>query len=325
MQRCDDFFAWTVFWRTIKRGNLTKAAIDLDIAPTVASRIVTELEDSVGCKLLERRKRPIVPTSEGQLFYEEIGPLVAEFQRFVVRHSDHSVYSGSQYITSIRCTAALSYGHEFLQPLLAQYMQENARSCFCLYMGKTASELANRKVDVLVSETKISRDDFMCFGTRRLPCVILCSPAYLRKRGTPKTPQDLLQHTGLVMLPTDSSTPSRRLMSGSLHASANFGQLLFSENPFALRENVIRGDGIVFDLPAEFFHEAIEKRELVQILPEWHGRPFDRTICVRAEDWENNHQLRKFTEWLVEKERQRAFTQEMQTFSMLGVSAHAYL
>lgn len=324
MRRYEDFWSWTIFWKTIKCGSLTQAALSLGIDPAVASRQVSALENEVGTALLNRRKRPVTPTPAGEALYEEIGPLIAEFQRFVVRHFEDTVYASSPYVRSIRVCGPQLYVQSRLRPLLAEYMEAHAKAMFCVYLEKTAADLANRTIDVLVSAQSVVRRDLISFDVRTLPKIILASPSYLEKYGEPAAPEALLDHVGLECLTDSAPGAGHFLYKEGRRAAFGFGRVLYSENAAMLLESAIHGDGILFDLPAEDAEEAIRSGALVQILKGWHAKSVSRSIVMRHEDVVSMGPVYDFVQWFVKREREEVIRREARIFERLGDSPDAY-
>ena len=325
MKRYEDFWAWTVFWKAIKCGSLTQAAISLGIDPAVASRLITDLERSVGTKLLNRRRRPLTATPAGDAYYEEVGPLIAEYQRFVARHFEDTVFSYSPYLRSIRVSGPQLYGQERLRPLLNEYRQAHAHAMFCSYLERSPSDLSNRSIDALVTTLPVRRPDLLAFEIRTIPKLVLCSPSYLENHGEPRTPDDLNKHVGLELLNGNSPGAGHFIYRGRERAAFSFERTYYSENATMLRESAIQGEGILFDLPVEYAGKALEEGSLVQILKGWHCRPSTRIIAMRQEDAVGTNAIYDFVQWLVRREREETLRRETQIFTRLNENAADYV
>lgn len=69
-----------IFCDIVSRRSFSKAAAENGISQSGASQVVSQLEGRVGVQLIERSKRPLVPTREGQLFFEGSKKLIAEYE-----------------------------------------------------------------------------------------------------------------------------------------------------------------------------------------------------------------------------------------------------
>lgn len=58
------------FYTVVNEKNITKASETLKISQPAVTRAIKELENTLGTKLLERNKKGVIPTNEGQLLYE---------------------------------------------------------------------------------------------------------------------------------------------------------------------------------------------------------------------------------------------------------------
>ena len=68
-----------IFCDIIARRSFSRAADDNGISQSGASQVVSQLEARLGVQLIERSKRPLVPTREGQVFYEGCRKLIARY------------------------------------------------------------------------------------------------------------------------------------------------------------------------------------------------------------------------------------------------------
>ena len=116
MDRREDFAAWRLFCRVIRTGSLSRAAMELNLAPAAASRMLTDLEHSVGEALLNRRRRPMTGTLRGDALFDVVAPIVENFERFCTENLSIAGASAAagpaddRYVISI--SAYQGYGHE---------------------------------------------------------------------------------------------------------------------------------------------------------------------------------------------------------------------
>lgn len=329
MDRREDFAAWRLFCRVIRTGSLSRAAMELNLAPAAASRMLTDLERSVGEALLNRRRRPMTGTLRGDALFDVVAPIVENFERFCTENLSVAGASASagpaddRYVISI--SAYQGYGHECLPPLLQEYMKIHPNVSFSLYKEKSIAEVERGEVDVLVTASDVQRPGLWREDTRLLPCIMACSPDYLRRHGTPESPEDLVGHIGLERIGENFPVSRGHLYRNRQSHQARFGQTIYSEDSIGLRDSAVAGIGIVFDLPAEFMITQILRGELVQVLRGWHRQPFQRSVLVQKEKMKTRPEIAAFAHWLVRREREASFEREFKVFSVLGEEPKNYL
>lgn len=73
----EDLKLWRHFLAVADAGSLSRAAVELGMAQPALSRRIAELEAALGCKLLQRHSRGVVPTAAGRLFRERAEQIIA--------------------------------------------------------------------------------------------------------------------------------------------------------------------------------------------------------------------------------------------------------
>ena len=68
------------FQKVIEEGGFAAAARALDLSPAVVTRLVADLEEHLGTRLLHRTTRRVQPTPDGQVFYERCKDLLADLE-----------------------------------------------------------------------------------------------------------------------------------------------------------------------------------------------------------------------------------------------------
>jgi len=101
----------------VEEGSFTAAAERLNISKSHASRQVSELEERLGVRLLNRTTRHVSTTPEGETFVEECAHLMEEFERaeraLAQRKTDPA--------GTLRLAAPMTYGVDHVSPVLAEF------------------------------------------------------------------------------------------------------------------------------------------------------------------------------------------------------------
>ncbi len=198
----DKLKAFETFASVATRGSLSAAARAEGVAPAVISRRLDALEEHLGVKLLVRTTRRIALTHEGAAFLDDCQRIVAE-----VAVAEASVSAGGlQASGHLRLTAPAGFGRRHVAPLLPGFRAEHPRLRISLNLSDRVVDLAAEGYDCAVRVGDLPDSSLVSIrlaDNRRL-CV--ATPDYLRRRGTPGHPRELLQHDCLVLSSDASQT-----------------------------------------------------------------------------------------------------------------------
>ena len=198
----DKLKAFETFASVATRGSLSAAARAEGVAPAVISRRLDALEEHLGVKLLVRTTRRIALTHEGAAFLDDCQRIVAE-----VAVAEASVSAGGlQASGHLRLTAPAGFGRRHVAPLLPGFRAEHPRLRISLNLSDRVVDLAAEGYDCAVRVGDLPDSSLVSIrlaDNRRL-CV--ATPDYLRRRGTPRHPRELLQHDCLVLSSDASQT-----------------------------------------------------------------------------------------------------------------------
>ena len=250
-----------VFVRVVESGSFTAAAERLDISKSVVSKYVTRLEDQLGARLLNRTTRRLSLTEVGRIFYERSRVGLADIEDAKAEVSRLQ----SEPRGTLRINAPMSFGILHIAPALPEFLE--------LYPDVTIDmNLDDRKVDVIGGgfdvSVRISELPDSSLVARRLgPCrhAIVAAPAYLERCGTPRTPEELLDHNIITYRYQESSlewhfqTPDNKptfvTVSGSMKMN----------NSLAIRGAILEGAGVT-RTPTFVVGKDIQVGRLVPVL-----------------------------------------------------------
>ena len=135
---------------------------------------------------------------------------------------------------------------------------------FDLNLTPNHADLMGDPVDVAIRMGPPKDQNLIARPIARLEMVLLASPDYLRKRGTPSRPQDLLAHDCLRMKDAPWALIHRDGSSQTVDASGQF----IANNRGLLHQLALNGQGIV-QASSDWAKADLEAGRLVHILQEW--------------------------------------------------------
>ena len=190
----DRIQAVRLFIRVVELGSFSKAAAQYGVAQSTATKAVARVEERLGARLLHRSTRGVTPTEVGLLYYEKC--------RLIAHHVEEAesvaALMQSQVQGELRINTSVAFGRRVLVPLVMQFMRLNPKLQIELSFEDRYVDLVAQGIDVAIRMGRLADSTL---GARHLgvnPWVVVASPDYLARRGTPALPADLGAHDALV-------------------------------------------------------------------------------------------------------------------------------
>jgi DNA-binding transcriptional LysR family regulator len=170
--------------------SFTAAARTLDVSPQAVAGIIARLETTLGVRLFNRTTRSLSLTDEGQAFFARVAPTLAEFQDAIASARDTSAAPGGV----LRVTTGAAFGRHYVVPLIPAFQRQYPGVRLEISMNDNMVDLIRDGFDVAIRGGTIADSSLITRRVCTLAMVYVASPAYLKKFGTPKTPEDLANH-----------------------------------------------------------------------------------------------------------------------------------
>jgi DNA-binding transcriptional LysR family regulator len=184
------------------KGSLTAAALAEGVAPAVMGRRIDALEARLGVKLLLRTTRRLTLTHEGSAFLEDCQRLLSD-----LAGAEAAVSAGGLKASGhLRITAPAGFGRRHVAPLVPSFLAEHPDLAVSLNLSDRVLDIVNEGFDCAVRVGDLP--DSSLVSTRLADNRRLCvaSPAYLKRAGTPKHPNELGRHACLMLSSEASQT-----------------------------------------------------------------------------------------------------------------------
>lgn len=185
----DSFAGLSLFVLVAEARSFAAAARQRGITPSAASKTIARLEERLGARLLNRNTRSVSLTAEGEQFLERCRRIMIEVAAAERELTD------AQAAPSGRLKVSLPLASGLMLPVLSAFAQRFPAIELDLHFSDRLVDVIEEGFDAVlrVGEPSDSRMNARRLGV--FPRRIVASPAYLQRRGTPRTPADLLQHT----------------------------------------------------------------------------------------------------------------------------------
>lgn len=268
-----------LFLDVLEAGSFSAAARRHPLTPSAVARRIDGLEKSLGSRLFLRSTHAVVPTSAGLAFAERARRIVSELQ--LARAEAVSLSHVPEGL--IRVDAPAAFGRRHLAPVIADFLSvypgldvhlhliDSFVDMHGAHLGKVDLVLrAGHRVDTRLIATPLA-------SIVRIACA---SPAYLKNRGTPAHPQELIEHDGLDW---DGLAPMfawRFELDGHRTTYRPQRIRLSANNAEALLSGALAGLGIAH-LPTWLASEYLVRGELLPLFCE-HGLPSPESTGIYA-------------------------------------------
>jgi DNA-binding transcriptional LysR family regulator len=266
----DQLRAMRVFSRVIDAGGFAKAATALDIAPAVATRLVAELEEHLGARLINRTTRRLALTDVGEEYLERVRNILSEVD-------------DAEAVAGIATAEARGRLCVLVPPGFAVHQLAKHLPRFRALHPKVSLELTvspsvdapdeNHDVTIIVQRVKPIEGAFIARRIATAEVVLCATPEYLAQHGRPKHPRDLANHDTLMPIPPSEQreltfTPA---WGGGDPEVVELKKLppLMTTHSDTLYAAALAGLGIA-GLPSLICEDALMEQALERVLPQWH-------------------------------------------------------
>lgn len=179
----------SIFARVAESRSFSRAARELGLSQPSVSRIMSELEERLGVKLLLRTTRRVVPTDAGARFLQDVRPLLRGLEE-----AENAARAADSLSGSLRVAMSVAFGVREVIPILPPFLAAHPRLEVEFVISDDQQDLIAEGVDIAI---RVGRLPDSGFGARRLatsPRLVVGAPAYLAARGVPNTLSDLSSH-----------------------------------------------------------------------------------------------------------------------------------
>lgn len=261
-------------------GSFTQAAQRLGLSKAAVSQRVAELERSVGVTLAQRTTRSVRLTDAGQRLVDNTTESFAHIARSLGSARDLA----GQPRGVVRMTAPVALGRQQIAPSLDAFFKRYPDIRVELALSDEVVNLAQEGFDLAVRHTSAAPDNHVAWRLCSSRTLLLATAGYLRRRGTPAQPGDLVDHDCLAYL---RSGPALWMFERAAAAeperiSVTVQGPLRANNSELLRDAVLAGLGIA-QLPDFSAAAALRGGRLREVLPTWKPVGFfgDAIFAIR--------------------------------------------
>jgi DNA-binding transcriptional LysR family regulator len=176
-------------------GGFSAAARALGVTPSAVSKTITRLETRLGVRLLSRTTRRLKPTVEGETLIARGRHILAELDE---AEMEVTRARGAPR-GLLRINSLVAFGLHALPPVLPEFLRRYPEVQVELSISDRIVDLVEEGVDLAVRGGRLADSSLVARKICDSERIVCAAPSYLRRHGTPRRPEDLLEHNCIVI------------------------------------------------------------------------------------------------------------------------------
>jgi len=286
--------AMEVFAVAVAEGSFSAAGRCLGLTPSAISRTIDRIEARLGVRLLLRSTRALALTAEGEAYLRAARRILADLDDAEQAIADQGAPRGR-----LRVSAAQAHGRLSIVPLLGDFVRLHPHILVDISLADRLVDLAAGQADVAIRFGPLADSPLTARKLGESRRVIIASPAYLAKHGTPKVPEDLYAHNCLNFN-FRRAEPTWPFRDGEREYVLSVQGNIEANNGETLGQLAAAGVGIA-RVGAFSIADQIAGGELVPILEDYNPGDVESIHAVFAGGANTPARVRVFVDFLIER------------------------
>ncbi len=258
----DRLYQMRLYTRVVETGSFSAVARELGTIQPTISKQLTALEDHLGVRLLNRTTRQLSPTEAGRKYYERCKRILDEISDLESSLSDLQ----NRPTGMLRVHAAVAFGQLYMLPVMFKFRRLYPGLAIDLMLSDRYVDLIQEGVDVAIRFGELRDSQLVARRIGGSTRVCVASPAYLRARGTPKSPGELFSHNCITYNYLFSNEWEFETANGP--STVRVGGDFRANSALTIRAAALEGIGIAH-MPTMFVQEDIDRGRLVRVLEDY--------------------------------------------------------
>jgi DNA-binding transcriptional LysR family regulator len=252
-----------LFSKIVETHGISAAAAQLGLPKSTVSRKLSQLEERLGVRLVQRTTRKLSLTDVGQAYYDRLRGAMADI--IAAEQTVSDMQSSPRGL--LRVTAAVDFSERVMGDVISSFGRAYPDVSVELIANDQVVDLVDDGFDVGIRFGPLTESSLTARRLGTFRWCLCAAPSYLKANGVPQSIADLQDHRRVLFAPT-SKVQRWRLVNGrDKHDFQRPAQIV--SNSFAVvRDALVNGAGIgvcsEFLIPAE-----LDSGTLVRVLPRW--------------------------------------------------------
>lgn len=263
-----------VFLRIVEVGTISGTARDLGVSTAAISASLARLEKNLAVRLLDRTTRRLSVTAEGAEFYERCKKLMSDLDE-----AEQSISRiGRDPRGKLRVGMPSSLCRMWIVPSLPRFLKKYPEVHLEIVCSDYVPYTIDNGLDASIQVGELHSSRLAMRQLASVDYVVVAAPSYLKKRGVPKVPNDLLQHHCLTYRrPRNGLIREWRFVENGQEQHLAIDGLLTFNSGEALVSAAASGLGLI--QVAEFYaSQMIATGQLVKVLESSRAKGYDISV-----------------------------------------------
>ncbi|MFJ4139101.1 LysR family transcriptional regulator [Pseudomonas fragi] len=252
-----------VFVKVVEAGSFSAAARQLGSSPSAVSRSIARLEKALAIRLLQRTTRKLRLSDAGEEVFRRCREMAGAAQAVM----DLSGRFTREAEGLIRVSVPKAVGRYVIHPHMPEFLRRYPKVDVQLILEDRYVDLIDDNVDLSIRITDEPPPGLVGRELFPIEHLLCATPQYLAEQGVPQQPEDLREHSCIVLgeTPADARWKFRQ---GSKSVTVGVRGRYAANHTGVRLDAVLQGIGIG-SLPYFTARQALEEGRVIQVLPEW--------------------------------------------------------
>ena len=280
-----------VFHAVAEAGSFTHAGEALNLSQSAVSRQISALEENLQVPLFHRHARGLILTEQGESLNRTVREVFAKLAMTEALLTE----SKEKPAGRIKVTTTVGFGATWLAPRLREFLDKYPDITISLLLDDSELDLAMREADVAIRMHAPKQPDLVQRHLLTLNWLVVASPEYLAKHGTPERAEDLDQHKLVLFGDYRPPVPDINWLAETGRRAGSPRRALLEVNSLYAMAKAIRLGMGIGALPNWMVDDVAE---LTRLLPELKAPKVD-VFFVYPEELRNSKRVAVFRDFLL--------------------------
>ena len=253
-----------LFHKVVEAGSFSKAATKAGLTNSVVSKHIGQLEEHLGVQLLFRTTRRLQLTEAGRVLFQHASDVEQAIESAVMAVTEVS----SEPAGTLSLTVPTISGEYLITDIVTEFCKLYPKVNIDLRLEDHMVDLVAEGVDLAIRTASLADSPLIAKLLLQSKWVVSASPEYLANYGTPRKPQDLLEHDCLTYTYMETGSNVWLFRENGNEYGLKVSGRITSNNQKALRNAAVTGHGIAYT-PKLLVYEDLEAGRLVEVLGDY--------------------------------------------------------
>lgn len=292
----DVLHAMRTFTAVVEAGSFVGAMRSVGLSKPAVSRHIAELEQHLGCRLIQRTTRRLSLTREGQSYFQRCKDILS-----AVREAEAEVGATTLEVQGeLRIGTPQTFGALHLSALWGRFAALHPQVSLDLVLSDRIVDVVEEGYDLAVRIAQLPDSSLISRPLAYTRMVLCSSPEYLASRDWPTRPEDLLKHE-IISYSYWSSGNTWHFQGPAGEVSVNLRSRIQANNGDTCRAVALAHQGVVL-LPDFLIYDDLRTGRLIELMPEFRALELG-VFAVYPTRKQLPLKVRKLVDFLVEEFR----------------------